>query len=680
MRWVPVGLVGAAAAWLGWAAGPLFDNWSDSPAELNPLIPTSWIMIILYAPFFVAVVGAAVMAFRALWLSTQRAELAARFALGSPRGALVRSEARTGLRDGLLAGGSGVALGLAARQIQTGASDVVLVADAAWTALTVICIAALSFTVAYAAAAIWATRGSVRTVASGAAPERSADARPRHGRRRILLSVAIGLAAASALALVTQPSFLQWDGLATGPLVAVQIVVTILLGIGLYLAVPGVLIYAGAKGGAALARTMGRAVARSAAPGSARSLASTGLAADAPARTGAVAAVVAVMGASVTMTAMYYGLEDANDAGDDLAPHGVVSTVDLLAAGYESELDGDPGDGIAGELAEDTPSGWSAGLPQDVVRALHDDPALIVVDAGVLTTDAHERTYEDEWGRPHDTWARAQLLAVDPDALDALSPDAARRLYLADGTEWVNGALGTGISLGPDEEGLEVNGVEAPVEETNGPTPWAGISRPWAERVWGEGPTAAMLLYPAGQQSVGDALAAHDLGGLEVVDLGPRPAWRSSATGQTVAAVTTPFLLIAVAIVVALAWAGQRLRARDQATLLALGATPGALRGAAALESFLLTMAAGIVGCMGGAVLGPVLSELGFSVPVAAVGPGVVLWNMGHTLAIMPWGLLAGLVLAAAALAAGGAALIRVRMDRLTPAQQLADAQKAGIS
>jgi hypothetical protein len=677
MKYVPIWLVGAGAAAMGWSSGPLFQDWSDSDLyETNPLIPMGGLAIAVYAPFFLAVVGGTVLAFRALWLTTQRAELAARIAMGSTRGSLVASEVRTGLRDGIIAGGGGIAVGAILSQLRTGFTDVVVVWDTLWTYLAVVGLAVVSFAIAYWIAAAWVTRGSVREVASGAtgatgstadarAGGRSAGAtRARRSPARVVLVIAIALAALSLFVLLVSPAFMSTDGTATGAMVVVQFVATTILFTGLYLALPGLLVYAAAKAAVWFARLVGAMLARSANPGSARSLAADGLARPMPMRTGSVAAVITVMGAAVTATALYYGIADSNNAASDLAPHASISTVDL----------------VAGAPSPSVPSGWAEPLPRDLVEALHADPDLVVLDAGVLTTDARSTEFEDEFGEIAIDTTRQQLLAVEPAALDAISPHAAKRLYLTDATQWLNGSLGWGWSYGDNSQSIAVNGVSADTQEVNGISPWAGVSRPWAESVWDLAPTAAIVLYPAGTASVQDVLAGYDLAGLDVVHMGASFDWRSSAGAGVVAAVTIPFLLIAVAIVIALAWSGQRLRARDQATLLALGATPAALRGAAALESAVLTAVAGATGCVGGAIIGPVLAEIGSSAPIATAGPGLVLWNMGHTLTVMPWGMLVGLVLGAAAIAAGGAALIRVRLDRLTPAQQLTEAQKAGIS
>lgn len=669
MKWLPVGLVGAGAAWMGWASGPLFQNWDDLGGYgLNFwVLPMGWLAILFYAPFFVALVGGTVLAFRSLWLSTQRAELAAHLALGRARQSLVIGHVRDGVRDGLIAGLGGVALGGALRQIMTGFVGVEFVSNALWNYTAFVILAVVCFALAYWVAAAWATRGSVRAIASGQTADAPAPRTVRGARRpdrRVILGTAVAVAAAGLMLLIWSPDILSADDLDGDARVLLAIAAGILVNVGAGLALPALLVYAGARSSVRATRALGAAVGRGAGPGTARSLAADAVARPTPMRMGAVAAVVVVMGVAVTATALAFDLEHANRVANDLDPHGSVSTIELAS----------------GEPAQSVPSGWGPPLPAGLLDDLHADPDLTVVEAGVLTSEPREHEAWDDDGLPFMDTSRDLLIAVDPAALDAVVQDAGKALYLTDGTVWQNGALGSIPSYGPGGLHIEVNGMQGDAEAVNGPAPWTGISRPWAEALWGTAPTAAIFLYPAGDVPVDEALRAHDLDGLHVSSADASFRWSSSTSPGLVAAVTAPFLAVAVAIVVALAWSGQRLRARDQATLLALGATPSALRTAAALESFLVTAVAGAVGCLGGVLLGPLLAAVAFSSPIGAAGPGLVLWNMGHTLTIMPWGVLLGLVVGAALIAAAGAALIRVRLDRLSPAQQLSEAQKAGTS
>ncbi|MDN4480339.1 FtsX-like permease family protein [Demequina muriae] len=668
MRWVPVWIVGAAAALAAWASGPLFYDYGDhADPGLGIDVRLAWVMVLFYAPFLIAVVGGTVLAFRSLWLSTRRAELAAHLALGRPRRSLVLEHVRAGLRDGFLAGVGGVVLGGALRQIMTGFVGVEFVSNTLWDFTAFAVLAMVCFVFAYWIAALWATRGSVREIASGQAADAPAEVGARHSGRRVrqflvISSLALGTAAVALV--IWAPDVLAASDSDGEVAVLIALLAGMVMAVGFGLAFPGLLVYAGAKVTVRATQALGRALATPSAPGSARSLASDALARRTPMRTGAAATVIAVMGVAVSVSAMYFGLEERNNTAADLRPRTTVSTVEIVET----------------EPPQSATSGWAEPLPAQLLADLHADPALIVIEAAVLTTEVREHESWADDGLPFMDASRDLLIAVDPAALDAVVQDAGKALYLTDGTVWHSGALGSIPSYGPGGLHIEVNGVRGDAEAVNGPSPWTGISRPWAESLWGTAPTSAAMLYPAGGVPVDEVLRAHDLDGLHVSSADASFEWDSTASAGLVAAVTAPFLAVAVAIVVALAWSGQRLRARDQATLLALGATPSALRRAAALESFLVTSVAGAVGCLGGVLLGPLLAAVAFSSPIGAAGPGLVLWNMGHTLTIMPWGVLLGLVLGAALIAAAGAALIRVRLDRLSPAQQLTEAQKAGTS
>ncbi|MFN3865462.1 MAG: ABC transporter permease [Demequina sp.] len=642
---------------------PLFDNWRTGAVQ--DAIPVDWITLLFYTPFLMVVVGGTVLAFRAMWLSTRRAELAARLALGGTRNSLIARDVRDGARDGVLAGLGGLLLGGSLRQARTGFLDLTFVPNSLWSYLVLLALSVTAFALAYWIAAAWITRGSVQAVASGQAadaPIAAPSTRTGRAARRVVLFSTLALGGVALLLLIWGPSVLSASETDGGVKVVIAAIAGAVINIGVVIALPGLVVYACARTAVRSTSAFGRVTAHGAFPGSARSLAADAVARSTPMRTGAVAAVIAVMGVAVAGSALYFDIETANDIGDDLAPHAAISTVDLVRS----------------ESAPSGAAGWAEPLPPALLSELHADPSLLVIDAGVLTSEPREREEWGDDGLPFIDTSSDLLIAVDPATLDAVVPDAGKALYLTAGTVWVNSSLGFIPSYGPGGVFIEWEGVGAHTEEVNRSVPWSGISRPWAESLWGAAPTAAVLLYPAGDITVDQALAAHDLDGLEVEQMGATFEWEDSATSGVVAAVTAPFLALAVAIVIALAWSSQRLRARDHATILALGATPSALRGAAAMESFLVTAVAGAVGCIGGAVIGPILAAVASSAPISTVSPGLVLWNMGRTLTVTPWGVLIALVLGAAVIAAAGAAVIRVRLDRMSPAQQLTEAQKAG--
>ena len=665
MRWTTIGVAALGAAVLAWINGPLFEKGNYADTSLAVEIGYAGSAVLIVAPLFITVVGGTLAAFRALWLSTRRAELAAQIALGRPRSSLVGGHVRAGLRDGLIAAGGGTLFAGLVHQIITGIDGVQLVPSTLLNYCFLVLWLTLSFVVAYWVAAAWATRGSVREVASG----HRADARatfPARGQRRLgrrgWLWIAGAVVVGASLAVSVGPWQISSSDDAGSVQSAVTFVAGVIVTLVVYLAIPGLLAWGGATVAIWLSRVLARTCARPATPGSVRSLAADGLARPAPLRTAAAAAVVAVMGVATVWTTMIYAQVDTASTAQDLLPHASVSTTPLYASDDSLVL---------------FESGWAEPLPRDLVDGLHADPALIVVEAGVLVTDL--RTVYWQGHHVDAESVRDLLIAVDPHDVDAVIPSAWKRLYLTGDIQWQDGLLGRAAGSMDGNYDVAVDGIDTEMTGLHISAPWAGISRDWAEETWGTVPTAAVLLYPAGELPVSQALEAHDVTGLSVMNSDASFGWETSVSSAAVAAVTAPFLVVAVAIVIALAWSSQRLRARDQATLLALGATPGVLRGAASLESGVLTAVAGAVGLLGGGLVGPVLSTL-TQAPVSQAGLDVLLWNMGQDFAAAPWGVLGALVVVGAVIAAVGAALVRVRLDRFTPSQQLTEAERTGIA
>ncbi|WP_084104620.1 ABC transporter permease [Demequina sp. NBRC 110056] len=675
MRWIPVAIVGLVASLLTWAGPAPFTPWDD---QHSPWMLSSYFVVLIYAPFLIVAIGGTAAAFRGLWISTRRAELASELALGRSRGDVVRAHTVAGLRDGLAGGAVGALLGTTARQLVAGFGGY-FVADAVWTWMVAVALAAVCLTVAYWVVAAWATRGSVREVADSGPTARSATTKraeklpPEHGerargRRRVWLWVAAGaVAAVVALgAVLAATGNLSTDESDGGLAIAASVVFGLVLMLTLYIGLPALLVWGGTRAAVRLSRGALAGLAKRAAPGGARSLAADALARPTPMRTGALAAVVTVMGVATVVTSVYAGTESRNSLGARVVPHATVSEVSLTRG--MSDVD-------------TLPSGWVAPLPSDVLEELTADTDLLVIPAGVLLTDPRER--EAAWSEEGEAdWSeeRDLLISVDATDFDRVVPGASDAMYLTAGAEWIWGHVGwTAPFDGETGPYVAVDGVREGTQSVNQAVPWAGVERTWAESVWGMSSTAAVLLYPRGEVSVAEALARHDLEGLRVEDLSNATRYAPEVRGDIVAAATAPFLAVAVAIVIALAWSTQRLRAKDQATLIALGATRGALRGAAALEAFVPTLIGGLFGVAGGALIGLPLIEIA-NAPLGAAGIGDIVAGIGVTASAMPWAALVGLVIVAAAVAAGGAALVRVRLDRLTPAQQLAEAQKAGIS
>lgn len=126
MRWTTIGLVSLLVGFIAWMSGPLFDLKPFPPPDGTPMYNPVWydlMIFAIYAPFLITVLGATLAVFRALWLSTRRAELASLIALGRTRRALVGDHVRAGMLDGAIAS-TGVLVAGVARQVATGVSGV----------------------------------------------------------------------------------------------------------------------------------------------------------------------------------------------------------------------------------------------------------------------------------------------------------------------------------------------------------------------------------------------------------------------------------------------------------------------------------------------------------------------------------------------------------------------------
>ncbi|MFV0634552.1 FtsX-like permease family protein [Demequina sp.] len=666
MRRLAPALVALIAALSAFAGPALYQpGTGEQPEPVGPWSAWGLMSMIFYVPFLLVVVGGAAAAFRAMWIATQRARLASELALGATRQRLVRAHTAAGAREGALAVALGIALGALARQAAEGVGAGHWQSSAAWLWLTVAVLGIVALTLAYRVVALWATRGSVRQVAAGLAAGANgspADAPARRRpRRRTLVWLGIGAVVVLACGVFAGTGMLSTDGDVSPARAVGVIMVGTVLAATLYLVVPLGLAYAGAKAVTWASRRVMRALAVPSAPGSARSLAADALERPAPLRTMAAVAVVAVMGTATAVTVLYTGINARQQVAFALEPTAVVSTVPVLGT-----------DGSLNALE----SGWVPGLDPNTLEALRSDESFRAIEAGLLVTDVRAIDVEDV---PDDDWAnprRDLLLAVSPESVEDVEPDATRALQLRPGNEWTSGTLGWTSGFPQGTTYVEVDGLRRDTSSIHGSSlPWSGIDRAWAQSVWGEAPTAAILLYSAAGVDVEAALARHDLGDAQVT-ISAGFGWSSGVNGGLIAAVTAPFLLVAVGIVIALAWSSQRLRAADQATLLALGAQPATLRRAAALEAAIPTALATGVGLAGGLAAGLLLDVTNRD---ALFSAGMVDGAL-FTVAAMPWGVLLALAASASALCAAGAVVVRARLDRRSPAAQLTEAQKVGVS
>ncbi|WP_084125308.1 FtsX-like permease family protein [Demequina sp. NBRC 110054] len=652
LSWIAVGVVGAL---LGWALGPV---WAESTGIYNAVLPGSYSLVFLaiYAPLLIALGAAVAGTLDAAHLATRRAELAALHALGQPRSSLIGREVRRSAVRASIAAGTSLVLGAAAVQLWLIALRGTALVPVDWWAVADLAVSWLLLVVSATLgtwwAAVWATRPGSSPADSppgaSASDEVGAKRRPRWPWFALAFSVA-------TIGTMLIPGITD----STNGLV---IALGIAASLSLYLLIPVLLVYWGSGLGNRIVRRLGRALGTRSAGGSARSLAADALVRPAPLRVAALGAVGLVVAIATGAGVLLNGMAARNDLAQAITPDAYVSTVNYYGDVYGQ---GDPWTG----------TGWAPALDEDLVASLEADERLIVVRAATLVTE--ETPLPESWGAEEGTMQSSEtLIALAPDALDAISADGLRPTYLDDGVAIGGASL---VALGDTVVELDTPSVSAP---------FLAIDRAWAEDTFGPSADSTLLLYvgatlpdgsakPEQDSEVQQILADHDLedaivsvtssatvmyGDGERVDLGNLTVFGG------------PFLLAAVGIVIALSAATQRLRAREHATLVALGVQAGTLRAAAAIEAGVVTAVGAALGLVAGTVLGAFLSALN-----GAGGLSIRAWNVGYDLAQAPWAALLALVLASTALAAGMAALVRFRAEARTPAEQLRDADKEGV-
>lgn len=612
-RWSGPGLAGLACLVTASTMGPLVGE-AAGPGAMAP----GWYDLLVLGPVTVAALGVIVGSLRAAGLGARRADYAAVLALGMTRRSLVAADARRGLAQGLTGALAGGAAGLGFSQASAGWSGHV-----SWTALwSVILMTAGvvgAVAAAYGAATAWAARGAVASVGQRRTRTRAAF---------VAVALVPPVTAAAFVALTAhgfEPS---------GPVVIVALAAWLLAGIE----VPVLLAWAGGR------------VARSATGGAARFLSRRGaaarIAADGlahPTRGASVAlgGVVLALGALLAIGTVVNAQQARNAAIAAVTPDAAVSAAHF------------PHGAVTAEPVE----GWATGPSLEALAAsLADEPGLTVVPAALLTAqvipDGDSLGFADT------------LVAVEPADLAAVA-DAPGALPLGGSLAW---AVRGGASL-------QVQGAAARIDGMSAGTSFDAIDRAWAEARFGPATTTSLLVYAVPGVDVAQVLTHDDTSGLEVVFGDGRVESAAGAPRDALAIVGTILLAVALGLAAAFAAAGQRSRARDLATLAALGATRSRLTWAAALESALTTGAAAIVGVTGGALAGLVLWVWGSGVPTRE-WPGTASFAWAHA----PWGTataLAGLsVLAAAALGAA----TRSRSGHQSPVEQVRDAVRAGAS
>ena len=655
LQWVGPTLVSVATLVASFTSPPLFgglnDRGSESLSYLQYALQNHFLLLV-YAPFLVAIGAVVVGAFRALAAAPHRQEFQALMALGATRRQLLQRQWRTAAIHGALFSLGGTILGAALRQITSGSWGAIE-SSIAWARLITAGIGVVTMLVAYVLVAHWVTSTARQSPHTSRTP--STETHPTRAARRVPRPrwpwIAVAIIVASPLAnRLWEASGYQFVGGSERPWWARLLAGTAgVLPFATWLAVPALLMLLAARIARSLAKLAGRALAEGSHGTGFRAIAADGLARQTPVRAIAMVAIATIMAGATAITMGLNATEARIDVANGLTPSAIVSTFTM-----------DPPSFAPTTMATTRTGGTTdapAALPDSLVSSMQSDSRLIVVPAGAIIAD------------PGTAWEDSRkpfaLMAPSARAFDAVSPGAARDLYFAPGFSW---GYATSIT---------VDGHELTMHDPFVPTPVTGVPREWVESVVGPLPTSAVLLYPAGDTSVGDVLADYDLTGLEVANGAPS-GWHSDGVDPgLLASIAGPLLLLAIGLIIALAFTVQRLRAGDYATMSALGATRAALRGATATEAAVTTL----IGATLGMAFGMALSAP-FTLQTAHLGltelSTVAWWNIGFNIVHAPWLALWTLALAATALAAAGSLLARARNDALTPSAQLREAIKEG--
>ena len=654
LQWVGPALVGLTTLGLTLTARPLFGYQTYGDSERIAYALHNALFLLIFSPVLIAIGAVVIGAFRALAAAPHRQEFQALLALGASRRSLELRQLRSGAMHGVIFTTGATVLGVARQVAEGGLGD--FSSPAAWALLTTAGIGVVTMMVAYGVVGRWVTGGAERSArhvptASDEADSDSPNPTKKRARRLRWPWIAVAVIVASPLVNRLwegsgyhyveggdRPWWASLLGTAAG-----------VLSLATWLAVATLMMLVGARAARILARLSGRALAAGTHGSGMRAIAADGLLRQTPVRTIAMVAIGTIFAGSTAIAMGLNGTAARVEVANELTPEAIVATFTMDPPSFAPRS-------IATSLAGSI-TGAPAALPDSLVTAMQADSRLIVVPAGAIVADPGTAS--------GDSREPLALMAPSASEFDAVSPGAARYLYFASGFSW---GYATSIT---------VDGHKLTMHDPFVPAPVTGAPREWVESQVGPLPTSALLLYPAGDTSVADVLADYDLTGLEVTEGAPS-GWHSGGVNTaTLAGIVAPLLLLAIGLIIALAFTVQRLRAGDYATMSALGATRAALRGATAVEAAVTTFIGAVVGMVFGMAYGAY-----FTLQTAHLGitqlSAVAWWNIGFDIVHAPWLTLWALTLAATGLAAAGSLLARARTDASSPSEQLREAIKEG--
>jgi len=644
IQWVGPAVAGLLTLAAAVSQPPLFDRWDhdDLAVASSPysVVLPLWTSLI-YTPLLGVLLAAFVGAFRAIAASPRRSEFAALISLGAPRRELVRHQVKLGWRHGVNAAWGGTACGLGFTQAREGLGGEFMSATL-WMVLTSACVATVATVAAYAVVARWIVP-PVATAREHQAPATGPVAVPRRRLRVGWIVVWCVIAASVAGAALTAGSASS-SGVTT--------VIAMSSALVLMVAIPSVIVWAGSLAANRLSTLAGRALLRG---GVAARIAGDGLTRPTPARAVAIGAVGLVLGTTAYIGLMINPMAARNTAGGALTPEVILSTAALESDNEE-------------ERVAPTPPGWeSTAIDPSLLADLAADERLIVVPGAMLTATVAWPGETDAGDDAGNDASAEVYMALLPSDLGRVSPASTTALYF-DGP--------TALGGGPSQATIAVGDVNATVDSPRVAAPFTAVPRDWAESVFGPAPTSVALIYGVpGGPSVSEALRDYDLTGLHVRESGRGADVDGGLDPASTLIVSGTLLLIAVGLVIALSLSAAKSRGHDYATLTALGAPREALRWGTAIESAVMTSTGAFVGIAVGSGLGLASSLSGDHAPSRLLGSAI-----RFDLSQAPWGVLATLAIGAVVLGAGASVAARMRVETLSPAEQLREAVREGAS
>jgi len=685
MRWLASLTIGSAAFFGGMGFGRIL---GPDPSDPN-LVPenpyTVLVVVAVYGTAFMVILGLIAVSLRRLAISARARQWQTERALGGTMRRIVASEARLGLRHGILVSGSLVLLGAASRQLlpwfdghtylRGGHFELAGLAGI----LLVVVMCATTTVVVYLVAALTALGASVGADAIPT-PARATRSRRLRGRTARLITTCVFVAATAALVwrrLVPMPfdppSSGAWsrpDYWWSGWAIFVFVVGCVVLVTGAVTATAGVL--SRATGRALISR--GRGVLLQAGDALARPSTERRL---------ALGTMAIVLG----LVTWISGASDINVARtrltNEVAPLALVRPTAI--ADQDSQAS-PPAPGYATET-----------LDPGLVASLSGDDRLLTVPFAYLRTDNQraddaESTTCDGGSCTEQHWHVDSYAVINPADLARLSPDGLRPLGFTSGVTMQAGHSPFTSAWGaPGPKWLTVDGARYPTYRSPFMAGADVIDASWAQERFGAPPINGLWLQLSHPEGLSPGEQTDKIGAILDEHIGARTDVRRlsfdygydgmfTTGGLSVGGVATAImgLLLGVALVGALAARSARDRRRDLATMAALGASPRVLRMTPVVEMVVTTVSAAVAGVSAGLILAVATTQPLLFAPGAPLSFGDTMWLTRWNAAHISWAPIATAALGAVLLTAIIAAVSAASMARRTPVDELREAIKEG--